>query len=52
MFKLQLSYHKVGDWEDTVYHPMAYDTALKLHKSITRANPEHMYRLISTGASK
>ena len=52
MFKIQLSWCKQGNWEDTVYHPMAYDQALKIYKQISYLNQEHMYRIIPTGASK
>ena len=53
MFQLQILFHNQGDWENTVYKPMAYDKALNICKKYQEewANV-HSYRIISTGASK
>jgi len=49
MFQLQLSWHKQGDWENTVYKPVPYDTALKLLKEYnTHWGNIHSYRIIKT----
>ena len=52
MFKLQLSWCKTGDWEDTVYPHMAYADALSTWRQVATSNKEHGYRIIYTGASK
>ena len=53
MFKLQLQWQKQGLWEDSVYPPKDYATALNLLNTYTKAwGNEHSYRIISTGASK
>lgn len=52
MFRLQLSWWKQGDWENTVYGPLPYDRALRLLSEYEKMFTEHSYRIIPTGGSK
>ena len=53
MFKLQLQYNKQGEWIDTVYPPRDYMSALDLMAKYNKMwSHQHVYRIISTGASK
>ena len=49
MYQLQLSWHKQGDWENTVYKPVDYAKALNLLKVYkTEFGHIHNYRIIKT----
>ena len=53
MYRLQLQFHKQGEWENTVYQPLDYAKALKLLNEYREEwEGIHNYRIIPTGASK
>ena len=44
MFRIQILWQ--GQWENTVYHPMAEQFAVSILENLTYFNPEHTYRIV------
>ena len=50
MYQLQILFHKQGDWENTVFKPMAQMKALDLMAHYNKEWSEvHCYRVIKVG---
>ena len=50
MFKMQIQWHRKGEWIDCVFPPCEYATALSRQREYQERNEEHLYRIIPTGA--
>ena len=51
MFKMELQWMRKGEWHPCVFPPCDYSTALFRYQEYQKRNPEHLYRIIPTGAT-
>ncbi len=52
MFKIQIQWMREGEWLPTVWPPLSYAEAFFKWRDLKDQNPEHLYKLVSTGSSR